>query len=97
MNTTELIKGTMTPVILRLLADHGNMYGYEISQKVKEVSNGKILIKEGSLYPALHKLLREGLVDVEKVYIGKRARKYYKLTQAGQAKRRRYLLTYRTL
>lgn len=83
MNSTELIKGTLTTIILKLLADEGKMYGYEISQRVKEISGGKILIKEGSLYPALHKLLEDGLVEVEKVYLGKRVRKYYKLTQQG--------------
>jgi PadR family transcriptional regulator, regulatory protein PadR len=87
MNSTELIKGTLTTIILKLLADHGKMYGYEITQRVKEISKGKILIKEGSLYPALHKLLDDGLVEVEKVYLGKRVRKYYKLTRQGQVQK----------
>ena len=63
------------------------MYGYEITQKVKELSNDKILLKEGSLYPALHKLLHDGLVEVETVQIGKRVRKYYKITQQGQVQK----------
>lgn len=83
MNTTELLKGTLTTIILKLLADGGKMYGYEITQKVKELSNEKILLKEGSLYPALHKLLHDGLLEVETVHIGKRVRKYYRLTQQG--------------
>lgn len=87
MNTTELLKGTLTTIILKLLADGGKMYGYEITQKVKELSNDKILIKEGSLYPALHKLLHDGLVEVETVHIGKRVRKYYKLTQEGHTQK----------
>ncbi|WKN29717.1 PadR family transcriptional regulator [Porifericola rhodea] len=87
MNATELIKGTLSTIILKLLAEQEKMYGYEITQKVKEVSDGKLLIKEGSLYPTLHKLLNEGLVEVEQVYIGKRVRKYYKLTQAGQVQK----------
>lgn len=87
MNSSELIKGTLTTIILKLLADEGKMYGYEITQKVKEISNNKILIKEGSLYPALHKLLDDGLVEVEKVHIGKRVRKYYQLTQQGEAQK----------
>ena len=87
MNSTELIKGTLTTIILKLLADEGKMYGYEITQRVKEISGGKILIKEGSLYPALHKLLDDGLVEVEKVYLGKRIRKYYKLTQQGEVQK----------
>lgn len=83
MNTSELLKGTLTTMILKLLTDHGKMYGYEITQKVKELSQDKILLKEGSLYPALHKLLQDGLVDVETVHLGKRVRKYYFLTEKG--------------
>lgn len=87
MNTTELLKGTLTTIILKLLADGRKMYGYEITQKVKELSNDKILLKEGSLYPALHKLLHDGLVEVETVHIGKRVRKYYQITQQGHAQK----------
>ena len=87
MNSTELIKGTLTTIILRLLSDHGKMYGYEIAQKVKELSGDKILVKEGSLYPALHKLLKDGLVEVETVHIGKRVRKYYSITKQGQTRK----------
>lgn len=87
MNISELLKGTLTPIILKLLADNGKMYGYEITQKVKELSDGKILVKEGSLYPALHKLLEDGLVEVEAVAVGKRVRKYYSLTEAGEARK----------
>ena len=70
MNSTELLKGTLSTIILKLLADHGKMYGYEITQKVKALTDNKILIKEGSLYPALHKLLKDGLVEVETVNVG---------------------------
>ncbi|HRO43043.1 MAG TPA: helix-turn-helix transcriptional regulator [Flavipsychrobacter sp.] len=83
-NYKELLKGTLGPIILRLLNDNGKMYGYEISQKVKEQSDGKIQIKEGSLYPALHKLEADGLIVAEEVFIGKRVRRYYKLTTPGK-------------
>lgn len=87
MNASELLKGTLTTIILKLLADNGKMYGYEITQKVKEISGNKILLKEGSLYPALHKLLSDGLVEVETLNVGKRIRKYYYLTEQGQARK----------
>lgn len=83
-NYKELLKGTLGPIILRLLNEDGKMYGYEISQKVKTMSDGKILIKEGSLYPALHKLEADGLITSDEVYIGKRVRRYYKLTVPGK-------------
>ncbi|MCG2612942.1 PadR family transcriptional regulator [Terrimonas sp. NA20] len=88
MNSTELLKGTLTTIIIKLLAENKKMYGYEIAQHVKTLSDNKILLKEGSLYPALHKLEQEGLVDVEKVFIGKRVRKYYSLTQKGTAQKK---------
>lgn len=84
MNNTELLKGTLTTMILKLLSDNGRMYGYEIAQKVKELSNDKILLKDGSLYPALHKLMKEGVLSYEEEYIGKRVRKYYFLTSSGK-------------
>jgi PadR family transcriptional regulator, regulatory protein PadR len=87
MNSTELIKGTLTTILLKLLDENGKMYGYEITQKVKELSDNKILIKEGSLYPALHKLLIDGLVEVETVNVGKRIRKYYSITKQGKERK----------
>ncbi|WP_339815969.1 helix-turn-helix transcriptional regulator [uncultured Imperialibacter sp.] len=83
MYSKELLKGTIDMIILRLLSEHGRMYGYEICQKVKELTGGKILLKDGSLYPALHKMLVDGTVTTEEVSIGKRVRKYYTLTQKG--------------
>jgi len=82
---TELIKGTLGPIILRLLEERGRMYGYEITQVVKQMSGDKVLIKEGSLYPALHKLEADGLLLAEETYVGKRVRKYYSLTPKGKS------------
>lgn len=61
------------------------MYGYEITQTVKELTNGKIQLTEGALYPSLHALEAEGIVTTETEYIGKRVRKYYALSTAGKA------------
>lgn len=80
----ELLKGTLGPIILNLLTEHKKMYGYEITQHIKELSEGKILIKEGSLYPALHKLEADGLLESEQLEVGGRLRKYYKLTKKGK-------------
>lgn len=71
------------------------MYGYEITQKVKELTDSKIVITEGALYPLLHQLEAQGVVTTETVNIGKRVRKYYTLTQAGneRAKEKLYEFT----
>lgn len=84
MYSKELLKGTLSTIVLKLLASHGKMYGYEITQRVKILSDERILLKEGSLYPALHKLKADGLVQTEKETINNRVRKYYSLTDSGQ-------------
>jgi PadR family transcriptional regulator PadR len=84
MYSRELLKGTLSVIILKLLSEHTRMYGYEIFKLVKEQSDEKIVIKDGSLYPALQKMNRDGLISFEEVYIGKRVRKYYYLTPEGE-------------
>ncbi|MGB5243459.1 MAG: PadR family transcriptional regulator [Lutimonas sp.] len=79
----KLVKGSLQTIVLKLLSENDKMYGYEITQKVKELTKDKIQITEGALYPALHKLEAEGFLDVEIVNIGNRMRKYYKLTEQG--------------
>lgn len=86
MFSSELIKGTLKTIILKLLADNERMYGYEITQKVKELSFDKIQITEGALYPTLHTLESEGLLLTETEYIGKRVRKYYRLSSNGKSR-----------
>ena len=68
---------------MKLLEENGKMYGYEITQKVKEITKGELKITEGALYPALHKLEAEGVLEVEVVQVDNRLRKYYKLTEKG--------------
>lgn len=85
MNQSELMKGTLSTLILQLLENKGRMYGYEIAQNLKELSGGKIMVKEGSLYPALHKLEADGLLTVDEEFIGKRVRRYYSLTNRGKS------------
>jgi DNA-binding PadR family transcriptional regulator len=85
MHSPELLKGTLQTIILKVLKDHGKMYGYEITQRVGELSDGRILLTEGALYPTLHKLEAEGLLKTETMNIGKRVRKYYALTADGKA------------
>ena len=62
------------------------MYGYEITQKVKDLTGNKIQITEGALYPTLHALEAEGILTTETEFIGKRVRKYYSLSKIGKAK-----------
>lgn len=84
--SSELIKGTLKTIILKLLSENKRMYGYEITQKVKELTNDRIQLTEGALYPTLHALEADGLLTTETEYIGKRVRKYYSLSKEGKVK-----------
>ena len=83
MKNSQLYKGSLTTIVMKLLEENGRMYGYEITQKVKEITKGELNITEGALYPALHKLEADGLLDVEVEKVDNRLRKYYKLTEKG--------------
>lgn len=85
MHSPELLKGTLQTILLKVLKDHGKMYGYEITQRVKDLSESRLMLTEGALYPTLHKLEAEGLLKTETVMIGKRVRKYYSLTTTGSS------------
>lgn len=83
MISKELFKGSLKSVILKLLAENGKMYGYELTQKVEELSQGKIKLTYGALYPILHKLESDGIVSTESRVVNNRNRIYYFLTPKG--------------
>lgn len=83
MKLSNLYKGSLTTIILKLLNEHDKMYGYQIAKRVKEITKGELNITEGALYPSLHKLKAKGLLEVEVLMMGNRKRIYYKLTEEG--------------
>ena len=85
MSTTNgMLKGSLQTIILKLLQQNEKMYGYEITQKVKEITSGDIKLTEGAMYPSLHKMEAEGLLSTHIELVENRARKYYALTKEGQ-------------
>lgn len=84
MQGSEFIKGTLKTIILRLLAQKKQMYGYEITQRVAELSNNEIKLTYGALYPTLYKLEAEELLVTTTEIVDNRARKYYSLTAKGR-------------
>jgi PadR family transcriptional regulator, regulatory protein PadR len=84
-NTTsnEYVRGTLKTIVLNLLAEHERMYGYEITQEVKDRTGGAIALTFGALYPVLHKLEQDGFLITESVEVDGRLRKYYSLTTPG--------------
>lgn len=82
--SNELIRGTLKTLILKILEDRGKMYGYQMIKEVKSRTEGKIILTEGALYPALHILKNKGWVQVEEEMVANRKRKYYQLTTIGK-------------
>ena len=80
-SSKDFLSGTLRTIILALLKEHGKMYGYEICQLTAKLTHEEILLTEGAIYPALHKMEKQGLLVSSKVKVNGRTRKYYELNQ----------------
>ena len=85
MLQTDLIKGSIKAIVLKLLKENGRMYGYEITRKVEELTAGQIKLTYGALYPVLHKLENEGVLVTQSENFNNRIRIYYSLTEKGHS------------
>ena len=81
----EMLKGSLKSIVLKLLAENDKMYGYEITRKVEELSEGRIQLTYGALYPVLHKLEKDDSLVTESQIVNNRTRIYYKLTPKGKS------------
>lgn len=85
MSRDEIPPGTLYLLILRTLAVHGILHGYEIAESIQHRSEDVLQVEEGSLYPALQRMLIKGWVTAEwGVTAGNRRARYYTLTTAGK-------------
>ena len=81
----EIPPGTLYLLILRTLSRSGEMHGYEIANAIQRISDDVLTVEEGSLYPALQRMLLKGWVKAEwGTTAGNRRARYYQLTAAGR-------------
>jgi len=81
---SDLLQGTLDLLILKTLALEP-MHGWGITQRIQQISNGALVVNQGSLYPALLRLEQQGWIDSEWYTTeNNRQAKYYKLTRAGR-------------
>ena len=81
----EIPPGTLYMLILRTLARSGEMHGYEIANSIQQISDDVLTVEEGSLYPALQRMLVKGWVVAEwGTTEGNRRARYYRLTALGR-------------
>ena len=80
----ELLQGTLDMLILKTL-EAGSRHGYSIAERIEQVSKDVLAIEEGSLYPALHRLVKRGWIKSEwGLSENNRKAKYYSLTKSGR-------------
>lgn len=81
---SDLVQGTLDMLILKILVLQP-MRGWDLSQRLRQVSNEALQVSDGSLYPALHKLEQEGWISAEwKQSEKKRRARFYTLTRLGR-------------
>ena len=84
MPNNDRLQGTIGLLVLTSLR-RGAMHGFGITTRIQQISDGVLEIEEGSLYPALHRMERDGWISSEwKITENKRRAKYYTLTKAGR-------------
>jgi len=101
MLSKELVAASSVPMVLAILSSGPN-YGYAIIQKIREISGGKIEWTEGMLYPVLHWMEKEGMIESEwREGDTGRKRKYYKLRKEGrkalQEEKQQWMTVHETL
>jgi PadR family transcriptional regulator PadR len=85
MNRDEIPPGTLYLLILKTLALQGKAHGYEIADSIQRISDDVLQVEEGSLYPALQRMLIKGWVTAQwGATAGNRRARYYQLTAAGR-------------
>jgi PadR family transcriptional regulator PadR len=85
MISGELIKGSLKTIVLKILKEEGPLHGYALTQKVEELTEGKVKLTYGALYPVLHKLKREKVLVTASGIVNNRIRIYYSLTTKGHS------------
>lgn len=82
--TDEMLRGTLDMLILRVLSLEP-MHGWGVSERIQDMSDEALQVNQGSLYPALHRLTREGWIRSEwRTTENNRRARYYRLTRAGE-------------
>ncbi len=85
LHRDEILPGTLYLLILKTLARSGELHGYEIANSIQRISEDVLRVEEGSLYPALQRMLIKGWVTAKwGTTAGKRRARYYQLMAAGR-------------
>ena len=82
---TEILQGTLDLMVLKTLDSMGPMHGYNIAQRIEQISEDLLYLNQGTLYPALLRLEQKGLINSEwGTSENNRRARYYSITRAGR-------------
>ena len=85
-NKTDILQGTLTLLVLRVLDSRGSLHGYALTGQIQAASSDLLRVEEGSLYPALHRMEQEGwLAATWRVTEKGRKAKFYEITAEGRS------------
>jgi transcriptional regulator len=86
----DLLKGTLELLVLKTLAGGGELHGFQILDWIRDTTDDALVVEEGALYPALHRMEKRGWLSATWAVSEKgRRAKYYRLTAAGRKALRR--------
>lgn len=85
MVSNQLYSGSLKTIVLKLLKEEGPTHGYALTKRVEQLTDGKIKLTYGALYPILHKLQKEKAVITAREIRNNRMRVYYALTPKGHS------------
>ena len=84
-HSNDRLQGTLDLLVLKTLASRGKMHGYSITIHIQQISQDSLRVEEGSLYPALHRMMQAGWLKAEwGASENNRRARYYSITAAGR-------------
>lgn len=83
--TNDRLKSTLDLMVLKVLSSQGRMHGFAITLRIEEISDSVLRLEEGSLYPALHRMIQAGWLKSKwGLSDNNRRARYYSITIAGR-------------
>jgi len=85
MKSHQLYGGSIKTIVLKILKEEGPLHGYALTQRIEKITEGKVRLTYGALYPMLHKMKKDKMLVTAREIRNNRIRVYYALTPKGHS------------
>jgi DNA-binding PadR family transcriptional regulator len=85
MKSNQLYSGSIKTIVLKILREEGPLHGYALTQRIEKITEGKVRLTYGALYPMLHKMEKDKILVTTTEISNNRTRVYYTLTPKGHS------------